>query len=161
TWIADKDNPLTARVMVNRVWEHLFGSGLVGTVDNFGALGDEPTHPELLDTLAYQFANDYRWSLKKLIRSIVLSRVYRLSSDHNADDFAHDPSNKYLWRMERRRLDAEEIRDSILAASGDLNLSRPEKSELLNLDNLAITPPKLVQNVRKPSNHRSIYMPIL
>jgi hypothetical protein len=160
-WIADKDNPLTARVMVNRVWEHLFGSGLVGTVDNFGALGDEPTHPELLDTLAYRFANDYHWSLKKLVRSIVLSRVYRLSSEHNAEDYAHDPSNKYLWRMERRRLDAEEIRDSILAASGDLDLKRPEKSEMLELDNQVITPPKLVQSVRKPSNHRSIYMPIL
>jgi hypothetical protein len=161
TWIADKDNPLTARAMVNRVWEHLFGSGLVGTVDNFGALGDEPTHPELLDTLAYQFANDYHWSLKKLIRAIVLSRIYRLSSEHNAEDYAHDPSNKYLWRMERRRLDAEEIRDSILAASGDLDLKRPEKSEMLELDNQVITPPKLIQNVRKPSNHRSIYMPIL
>jgi Protein of unknown function (DUF1549)/Protein of unknown function (DUF1553)/Planctomycete cytochrome C len=160
-WIADKDNPLTARVMANRVWEHLFGSGLVGTVDNFGALGDEPTHPQLLDTLAYQFANDYHWSLKKLIRAIVLSRVYRLGSEHNSENYTHDPSNKYLWRMERRRLDAEEIRDSILVASGDLNLSRPEKSEMLELDNLAITPPKLLKNVRKPTNHRSIYMPIL
>ena len=77
--------------MVNRVWQHLFGQGLVDTVDNFGALGDEPSHPELLDYLAVQFMNDDKWSVKKLIRSIVLSRVYQLSSEHNADNYAERP----------------------------------------------------------------------
>jgi hypothetical protein len=160
-WIASKDNPLTARVMVNRVWQHLFGQGLVRTVDNFGALGEEPSNPELLDTLAVHFMNEDKWSLKKLIRSLVLSRVYRLSCAHNADNYAKDPSNKLLWRMERRRLDAEEIRDAILAASGQLDLVRPEGSPILELDNGIIRGGKPLQNVRKPTNHRSVYLPIL
>jgi Protein of unknown function (DUF1553)/Protein of unknown function (DUF1549)/Planctomycete cytochrome C len=160
-WIASKDNPLTARVMVNRVWQHLFGQGLVSTVDNFGALGEEPTDPRLLDALAVRFMNDDKWSLKKLIRSIVLSRVYRLSSAHNADNYAKDPSNKFLWRMERRRLDAEEIRDAILAASGQLDLVRPEGSPVLELDNGIVRGGKALQDVRKSTNHRSVYLPIL
>jgi hypothetical protein len=160
-WIANKDNPLTARVIVNRVWEHLFGEGLVDTIDNFGALGDEPTHPALLDTLAVRFMNDDKWSIKQLIRSIVLSRVYRLSSAHQADNYAADPSNKFLWRMERRRLDAEEIRDAMLAASGALNLERPEGSPVLELDNGPVRGGKGLQEVRKPSNVRSVYLPIL
>jgi hypothetical protein len=160
-WIANKENPLTARVIVNRVWEHLFGQGLVTSVDNFGALGEEPTHPELLDTLAVRFVDDQNWSLKKLIRSIVLSRVYRLSSSHHAGNFAIDPSNKYLWRMERRRLDAEEIRDAMLLASGQLDLARPEGSPLLGLDNGQVRGGKPLQEVRKPTNHRSIYLPML
>jgi hypothetical protein len=160
-WIASKNNPLTARVIVNRVWKHLFGQGLVTTVDNFGALGEEPTDPQLLDTLAVRFMNDDKWSLKKLIRSIVLSRVYRLSSAHNADDYAIDPSNKFLWRMERRRLDAEEIRDAMLAASGQLDLERPQGSSILELDNGIVRPGKGLQSVRKPTNHRSVYLPII
>jgi hypothetical protein len=158
-WIANKDNPLTARVMVNRVWEHLFGQGLVDSVDNFGALGSEPSHPVLLDTLAVQFMNE-KWSLKKLIRSIVLSRVYQLSSQHNAEDYATDPSNRFLWRMERKRLDAEEIRDAILMASGQLDLKRPEGSPVMNLGGQVQRGPTL-QEVRKPSNVRSVYLPIL
>jgi len=160
-WIAGKDNPLTARVMVNRVWQHLFGQGLVATVDNFGALGEEPTHPALLDLLAVRFMNEDKWSLKKLIRSIVLSRVYRLSSAHNAADYAVDASNKFLWRMELRRLDAEEIRDAMLAASGQIDLERPEGDQILELDNGIVRPGKALQDVRKPTNHRSVYLPIL
>jgi hypothetical protein len=160
-WIANKDNPLTARVLVNRVWSHLFGEGLVDTVDNFGALGDEPTHPALLDTLAVRFTNDDKWSIKRLIRSIVLSRVYQLSSAHQADNYAADSSNKFLWRMERRRLDAEEIRDAMLAASGALNLERPEGSPVLALDNGPVRGGKGLQEVRKPSNVRSVYLPEL
>jgi hypothetical protein len=160
-WIANTNNPLTARVMVNRVWQHLFGQGLVTTVDNFGALGEEPSHPELLDTLAVRFMNQDRWSLKKLIRSIVLSRVYRLSSAHNAENYAIDPSNRFRWRMEPRRLDAEEIRDAVLAASGQLDLKRPEGSPVLELDNGIVRPGKALQDLRKPTNHRSVYLPIV
>jgi len=160
-WIASKDNPLTARVIVNRVWQHLFGQGLVNTVDNFGALGEEPTDPPLLDTLTVRFMNGDRWSLKKLIRSIVLSRVYRLSSAHDAKNYEVDPSNKFLWRMERRRLDAEEIRDAMLAASGQLDLERPASSPILELDNGIVRPGKGLQDARKPTNHRSIYLPII
>jgi hypothetical protein len=160
-WIASKDNPLTARVMVNRVWQHLFGQGLVATVDNFGALGEKPSHPALLDELAVRFMNDDKWSLKKLIRSVVLSRVYRLSSVYDADDYRVDASNTFLWRMEPRRLDAEEIRDAILAAGGDLDLKRPEGSPVLELDNGIVRGGKALQEVRKPTNHRSVYLPIL
>ncbi len=159
-WIADKNNPLTARVMVNRVWEHLFGQGIVDTVDNFGALGNEPSNPELLDLLAVQFM-EQKWSVKRLIRSIVMSRVYRLSSDHNADNYAIDPSNRFLWRMDRRRLDAEEIRDALLAASGQLDLNRPDGSPVLELGNTPVGGGKGMQAVRKPSNVRSVYLPIL
>jgi hypothetical protein len=160
-WIASKDNPLTDRVMVNRVWQHLFGQGLVATVDNFGALGEEPSDPKLLDALAVRFMNDEKWSLKKLIRSIVLSRVYRLSSAHHADNYGVDPANKFLWRMEPRRLDAEEIRDALLAAGGELDLKRPEGSPVLELDNGIVRGGKALQDVRKPTNHRSVYLPIL
>src|SRR5207244_6433216 len=100
------------------------------STDNFGGLGDEPSHPELLDHLALQFVSD-KWSVKKLIRSIVLSHAYQMGSEHNAENFAVDPSNKYLWRMERRRLDAEEIRDAMLAASGELDVERTEGSPVM------------------------------
>ena len=160
-WIASKDNPLTARVLVNRVWQHLFGQAVVPSSDNFGALGDEPTHPELLDALALQFMNEDKWSVKKLIRSIVLSRVYRLSSEHNAENYAIDPSNRFLWRMERRRLDAEEIRDAMLAASGELNLERPEGSPILELPNAQIKGGRGLQDVKKPTKVRSVYLTVL
>ena len=94
-----KSNPLTARVMVNRVWTHLFGQGLVESVDNFGALGEQPSHAELLDTLAVQFMEE-GWSLKRLIRTIVLSHAYQLSSEHNDKNYAQDPANRLVWRME-------------------------------------------------------------
>ena len=114
------DNPIAARVFVNRVWHHLFGRGLVRTVDNFGARGEVPSHPELLDTLAQRFV-DRGWQIKPLIREIVLSRTYRLSSDYDATAWSVDPNNRYLWRYSPRRLDAESIRDSLLKISGRLS----------------------------------------
>jgi hypothetical protein len=159
-WIADKNNPLTSRVMVNRVWSHLFGQGLVETVDNFGALGEEPTHPELLDYLALQFVSQH-WSVKKLIRSIVLSHVYQLSSDHNDENYEKDPANHYLWRMSRRRLDAEEIRDAMLVASGQIHFERPDGSPVMDLSNRIVGGGKGMQEIRKPSMVRSVYLPIL
>jgi hypothetical protein len=159
-WIASSDNPLTARVMVNRVWEHLCGQGLVDTVDNFGVLGGEPSHPELLDTLAVRFV-EQKWSVKKLIRSIVLSRVYQLGSQHDSADHAIDPSNRFLWRMERRRLDAEEIRDAILLASGQLKTSRPDASAVMELGNGPAGVNKKLPEIRKPSNVRSVYLPFM
>jgi len=121
-WIADPQNPLPARVMVNRVWYWLYGRGLVRTVDNFGATGDTPSHPELLDFLATKFVED-GWSVKKLIRRLMLSRTYRLSSDPDSQAVAVDPDNRLLWRMNRRRLDAESIRDSLLVIGGNLDLT--------------------------------------
>ncbi len=123
-WLTSRDHPLTARVMVNRVWAHLLGRGLVETVDNFGASGAAPTHPELLDHLATQFM-DEGWSVKSLIRSIVLSRTYRLSGQHLPDNAAVDEANSLYWRANLRRLEAEAIRDSLLAAGGMLQTERP------------------------------------
>jgi cytochrome c553 len=122
--LAGRDNPLTARVMVNRIWLHLFGRGLVPTPDNFGTAGQRPSHPELLDTLAVSFM-DEGWSVKKLIRRIVLSRAYQLASTHDAHSFEVDPDNTLIWRMSPRRLEAEALRDAVLAISGRLDLEPP------------------------------------
>ncbi len=126
-WLAHKNNPLTQRVIVNRVWQHLFGEGLVSSVDNFGVTGDKPTHPELLDYLAHEFVRQ-GWSLKKLIRTVVLSRTYQLSSAANQANAEIDPANRYHWRHSIRRLDAEEIRDATLAHAGKLAPGKPAKA---------------------------------
>jgi cytochrome c553 len=118
--IASADNPLTARVMVNRVWEHHFGRGLVGTPSNFGHLGELPTHPELLDHLARRFIAG-GWSLKALHRAIMLSATYRLASAYDERNHEIDPDNRLLWRMNRRRLEVEAWRDAMLAVSGSLD----------------------------------------
>lgn len=119
-WLTDPGNPLTARVMANRIWHHLFGTGLVASVDNFGILGARPTHPELLDYLALRL-QALDWSVKGLIREIVLSRTYGLSGGHSERAAAEDPENRLLWRSNRRRLEAETIRDAILSVSGSLD----------------------------------------
>ena len=119
--IASRDNPLTARVMVNRVWNLHFGRGLVRTPGDFGTKGDAPTHPELLDWLATRFMAD-GWSIKKLHRTIMLSAAYQQSSDERADAAQADPDNRLVWRMNRRRLDFEAMRDSLLACAGQLDL---------------------------------------
>jgi hypothetical protein len=120
-WLASSDNPLTARVFVNRVWHHLFGAGLVRTVDNFGAAGERPSHADLLDALALRFMRD-GWSVKNLIRRIVLSHTFQMSSAVRADLAAVDPENRLLGAMNRRRLDAECLRDAMLSVSGRLDL---------------------------------------
>ncbi len=126
-WIADKRNPLTARVWVNRVWHHLFGAGLVRTTDNFGATGEAPSHPELLDHLAAEFMRE-GLSTRKLIRRIVLSRTWRQAAVNPdaiaADANESDPKNRLLWRANRRRLEAEAIRDAMLFVSGRLDRAR-------------------------------------
>ncbi|MFM7150292.1 MAG: DUF1549 domain-containing protein, partial [Gemmataceae bacterium] len=108
-WIASADNPLTARVMANRTWLWLFGQGIVGSPDNFGSTGRSPSHPELLDHLAIWFTEN-GWSVKKLVRHLVLSRAYQLASTHSEANFEVDPDNTLLWRMSKRRLEAEAIR---------------------------------------------------
>ncbi|MGE0605755.1 MAG: PSD1 and planctomycete cytochrome C domain-containing protein [Pirellulales bacterium] len=119
--LADPANPLTARVEANRLWQHMFGRGLVATVDNFGVLGEKPTHPELLDYLAHRLVQQ-GWSRKKLLREMALSSTYRQSSDINAEAEQADPRNDLLHRMRVKRLEGEAIRDSVLAVSGRLNL---------------------------------------
>ncbi len=113
-------NPFPARVAVNRVWQHLFGRGIVASSDNFGVLGEAPTHPELLDLLADDFRND-GWSLKRLIKRLVLTRAYRLSSQRNASAEQLDPTNRLLHRFSIRRLEGEVIRDTMLCVSGQLD----------------------------------------
>ncbi len=120
--IADPQNPLTARVMVNRIWQHHFGAGIVRTPSNFGKVGSRPTHPELLDYLAAKFVES-GWSVKAIHREIMLSSVYALSTDTSAPNEAADPDNTLLWRANRRRLDVEALRDSLLSAAGKLDLT--------------------------------------
>lgn len=121
-WIASPENPLTARVMVNRIWQHHFGTGLVASSGDFGHRGEKPSHPELLDYLATQFVES-GWSIKVMHRLMVLSSTYRQASVENEHAGQLDSDNRLLWRMNRRRLTAEEVRDGILAASGQLDLS--------------------------------------
>ena len=120
--ITSLDNPLTARVIVNRVWLHHFSQGLVRTPDDFGTRSEPPTHPELLDYLAFTFRAD-GWSLKKLHRQIMLSSTYRQASDHRADCAVLDPDNRFVWRYNRRRLEFEPLRDSLMAVADHLDLS--------------------------------------
>jgi cytochrome c553 len=163
-WLTSPHNPLTPRVMVNRVWQHLFGQGLVTTVDNFGSTGDRPSHPELLDHLAGGFVRD-GWSVKKLVRSLVLTRAYRLSADASAANVAVDPGNRLVWRHSPRRLEAEEIRDAALAAAGTLDPNRPEASpardlKVMELRDNGPEAGRLAEQALA-SRHRSVYLPLL
>ncbi len=163
-WLAGPENPLTPRVMANRIWKHLFGEGLVATVDNFGATGEKPSHPELLDHLALRF-RDGGFSVKAMIRAIVLSRTYRLSGEGRAPNSDVDPGNLFLWRANRKRLDAEAIRDAILAVGGKLDLASPAGSVVAQL------PPgqpigggggkKGSSYGEGESRHRGVYLPIV
>jgi hypothetical protein len=124
-WITDPENPLTARVEVNRVWQHLFSEGIVATPDNLGHLGAQPTNPELLDYLAVKFSTEQNWSVKQLVRSLVLTHAYQLSSDVYAKAEEADPANTLIWHATPRRLTAEQLRDSVLVSSGRLDVQPP------------------------------------
>ena len=134
-WLSSPSNPLTARVMTNRVWHSMFGRGLVESTDNFGTTGKKPSNQALLDFLAVKFSvpasqGGYGWSVKKLVRDIALSHAYQLSSEYDPASFAADPENALVWRMSKRRLDAECIRDAMLSASMQLELTPPVGSLL-------------------------------
>jgi len=160
-WIASKDNPLTARVMANRVWLKLMGSGLVATSDNFGLMGQKPTHPELLDLLAVTFMEN-GWSVKSLIREIMLSRSYQMGSAHDAGNYAVDPDNKYHWRMSQRRLEAEAIRDAMLAVAGVINFYPIDGSPVARAGEGREGLINLMREVNtRPQMNRSIYLPII
>ena len=166
-WIASPQNPLTARVMVNRIWQHHFGYGIVGTPSDFGKNGDRPTHPELLDWLALRFAQD-GWSIKSMHRLMLASSTYRQSADNpRVADTSPDPENRLLWRFNRRRLEAEAIRDSILLASGRLNTERrgpsvfpPLPDEMKHLSRAARTGGSMWEpNEReRDARRRSVYI---
>ena len=187
-WMSSSENPLTARVMVNRIWLHMLGEGLVRSPENFGSTGLAPTHPELLDHLANQFvSND--WSVKSVIREIATSRIYRTSSDYDVDAFRKDPENLLLWRVTPKRLEGEAIRDAMLAISGKLDSDRPQGSivartgDALIRNGVLITSGKITDQAKEGMramsrgsqgnsgativpleqtlNYRSVYLPIV
>jgi hypothetical protein len=141
TWLTEAKNPLTARVMVNRIWEYTFGRGIVATPNDFGRMGERPVNPELLDWLANDFVAG-GWSVKRIQRTILLSNTYQQSSPTVSPK---DPDSRYLSRFPRQRLDAEEIRDSMLAVAGRLNEKKGGPGVTIPLD------PALVQAMYKPS----------
>ena len=163
-WLTHRENPLTARVFVNRVWQKLMGRALVTTPDDFGVNGARPSHPELLDDLAVRFM-EHGWSVKWLVREIVTSRTYRMSSDADAEALRRDPDNVLHWRSAPRVLDAEVLRDCILAMSGQLDpqppreqfLARfhPQRDAELHTFKPFLTPEMIVDA------HRSVYLPVV
>ncbi|MEQ1859449.1 MAG: PSD1 and planctomycete cytochrome C domain-containing protein [Chthoniobacteraceae bacterium] len=174
-WLVSKSNPLTARVFVNRAWYWLFGRGIVESCDNFGTTGAKPANQALLDTLAVRFM-DAGWNVKALVREIVLTRAYALSSNYDPKNFQADPDNTLVWRASKRRLDAESIRDAMLFASGGLDLTQPTASFIAENGDGPIGGPRPpggrglggqrppgtsgddIQNV--VGTHRSVYLPI-
>ena len=146
--------------MVNRIWRHLFGAGLVRTMDYFGAMGGRPSHPELLDYLAVSFIDD-GWSIKSMIRRIMLSRVYQLGNRPDPAAYAKDADNRLLWRMNRQRIDSEVIRDSVLLVSGDLDRSRGGHT----LPSASYVPDRRVYKVEEVVDEdvlrrRAVYLPV-
>jgi len=163
-WLTDPENPLTGRVVVNRVWYWLFGAGIVTSLDNFGTTGALPSHPELLDHLTHRFIDD-GWSIKGLVREIVLSRTYRLAATYEADNFGVDPANALLWRHSPRRLDAESIRDAMLAAAGELDLDPPVATVIGRSGDGLLGGPRRAalseeEVAEDRTNVRSVYLPI-
>lgn len=164
SWLTSTNNPLTPRVVVNRAWQHLFGDGIVTTVDNFGINGDRPSHPELLDYLANEFIRN-GWSTKKLVRTIVLSRAYQLGSERTETHHTIDPANRLIWRHSPRRLSAEEMRDAILTSSGQL-IVQPLKGSAakeLRMVEMRDNGPeaRTIQDASDTALYRSIYLPLL
>ncbi|MCB1063506.1 MAG: DUF1553 domain-containing protein [Verrucomicrobiae bacterium] len=157
-WIASPTHPLTARVMVNRIWQHLFGKGLVETVDNFGMTGREPSHPELLDHLAIRFVED-GWSIKSTIRAIMLSRTYQLDSTSQDLAAEKDPDNTLYWRSTPKRLEMEPLRDTLLAVSGTLISGAPEPGYLAGNGSRGRS--QVRGDIGFDSAYRTLYLPVL
>jgi hypothetical protein len=151
-WVASAENALTARVMANRIWHWLLGEGLVRTVDNFGTTGESPSHPELLDHLAARFVAE-GWSVKRLVKHIVLSETYRQSSMPTGAGISVDPENRLLWRAGRKRLEAECLRDAMLLVAGRLDTTQGG----------SMLPPSLAADFGHldQSTRRSVYVPVL
>jgi hypothetical protein len=166
-WLTRPDNPLTARVIVNRLWSKLFGAGIVATVDDFGSQGSGPTHPELLDHLASGLVAD-GWSMKRMIRAMVLSRTYGVADWDDPSNRSRDANNALLWRWNRKRLDAEALRDAMLAVAGRLERSRPLASPAIALGvqelNRRTTDQKPVTDftpLEVLARVRSVYLPVV
>jgi len=164
-WIASARNPLTARVMANRIWYWLFDQGIVASVDNFGTMGDAPSNQPLLDHLACQLIEN-GWSIKKTVRQIVLSHAYQLASSYDETDDTADPQNALIWRHSKRRLTAECIRDAMLASSGQLNLKPPVGSAVALAGDGAIGAGPAYSRLNEAlfadatNSYRSVYLPV-
>lgn len=159
-WLTSKENPLVSRVYVNRVWSKLLGQGIVSTPDDFGVQGQKPTNGKLLDLLAVRFT-EQGWSTKTLIRTIVLSRVYAVGSQGSESLVQADPENKLFGRWQRRRLEAEVIRDAVLSVAGTLELSRPSGTPLIELGTRELGAQANYTPLEKPTFVRSVYLPVL
>ena len=159
-WLASPSNPLTARVFVNRVWSKLLGAGLVATVDDFGTQGQPPTHPELLDDLAAGFVAN-GWSTKWLVRQIVLTHAFQVGEHADARNADVDGENKLLWRWNRRRLEAEAIRDGLLAVSGQLDPTRPVGTPVVEMGVREIAGQSNLEPLRREYPYRSVYLPVV
>jgi hypothetical protein len=155
-WLTTSEHPLTARVMVNRIWQHHFGQGLVASPSNFGVRGARPTHPELLDWLAGEFVRS-GWSIKAMHRLILSSKTWQLASTDDAANSARDPENRFYWRHDRCRLDAEAIRDAMMRTSGRLNLARPGTHPFPPVTDWGYTQHNQFRAVY-PATYRSVYL---
>jgi hypothetical protein len=158
-WIASPANPLTARVAVNRIWAHLFGRGLVRTVDDFGFTGEDPTNPALLDHLAVRFTEG-GWSVKKLIRALMLSHTYRQASTTDPERMKRDGANGLYWRMNPKRLEFEAIRDSMLLVGGQLDFARPDGIPIAGNGGKGKTA-RTRATLDEHSAYRTVYLPVL
>ena len=161
-WLTDVDHGagnLSSRVLANRIWYHLIGRGIVRTIDNFGRTGEAPSHPELLDYLAHELI-DSGWSIKSLVRTIVLSRTFAMGSFHDAAGHSLDPENHLLWRAHRRRLDPEALRDAMLLAAGSLDLT-PLDSTVSYLGDQATAVGDNKNRRRTDFLCRSVYLPVI
>ena len=156
-WLTDEDHPLTARVIVNRIWRWRFGRGIVTTTDNFGRLGERPTHPKLLDWLAVKFVED-GWSLKKLHKRMLLSATYQMSTRYDEKAASEDPQNRLWWRFPRKRLEAEAVRDSLLYVSGHLDLTMG--GSLMSLKDRTYVTGTASKTQKYDNPRRSIYQPV-
>jgi len=159
-WLLDEKNPLTPRVAVNRVWHHIFGTGIVRTVDDFGITGESPSNPELLDYLAQRFRTTHRWSQKKLIREILLSRIYRQSGHHVAKSAEVDPQNRLLWRVSPRRMEAEVLADTLSQLRGTLDLKPPTFTVPAFKSQDQGDATTMLDIPRETLNKRAIYWPV-
>lgn len=163
-WMTDPKNPRTSRVAVNRVWQNHFGKGICSTSSDFGYLGNEPTHPDLLDWMATEFV-EKGWSVKELQRMIMLSNTYKMSSRSQEEALAKDPQNKLIWRFNMRRMSAEEIRDNILSVTGQLNLKMGGESFYSKLDEAVLATSstkggKWGNSSPEERNRRAVYIKI-